>query len=82
MNPNNEEVIQQHLDTFEKESAPGEGHVESAEGIGGEESSRKEDLATEKQLRFLEKLGVEVTPNLTKKEASLLIDNALLRKVT
>jgi len=38
------------------------------------------DAATENQIRYLKRLGVEVTPGLSKKEASQLIDNALKPK--
>ena len=38
------------------------------------------DGATENQIRYLKRLGVEVTPGLSKNEASRLIDNALKPK--
>ena len=38
------------------------------------------DLATERQLRFLERLGVQPQEGLTKTEASQLIDQGLLQE--
>jgi hypothetical protein len=81
MDQNNDKVIQQHLDIFEESSAPCGRENNNAEGMGGKRSLQKDEPATARQLRFLEKLGVEVTPNLTEKEASILIGNALLRRV-
>jgi hypothetical protein len=38
--------------------------------------------ATEKQLSFMRRLGVEITPGMTKREASELIDSARSQAVT
>ena len=37
-------------------------------------------LATARQIRFLKKLGVEIPPILTRRRASWLIDEALVKK--
>jgi hypothetical protein len=42
-----------------------------------EREARNGELATAKQLQYLENLGVKVKPGLTKKEASALIDEAV-----
>jgi len=41
-----------------------------------EREQRNGDLATEKQLAYLKKLGIKMIPGMTKKQASELIDNA------
>ena len=42
-----------------------------------EREEKNGEPATAKQLQYLKNLGVETTPGLTKKQASILIDNAL-----
>ena len=42
-----------------------------------ERELRNGEPATTRQLQYLKNLGVEVTPGLTKKQASILIDNAV-----
>ena len=68
-----EEVIMAMLQEVGKD-----GRVErmqSANGLGRTNGVSNGDVpATEKQLGYLKKLGVEVTPGLTKKQASELID--------
>ena len=45
--------------------------------IREERELRNGEPATARQLEYLKRLGVEITPGLTKKQASILIDNAL-----
>jgi len=47
------------------------------EEIREERELRNGEPATAKQLQYLKNLGVAITPGLTKKQASLLIDNAI-----
>lgn len=47
------------------------------EEIREERELRNGEPATTRQLQYLKRLGVETTPGLTKKQASLLIENAL-----
>jgi hypothetical protein len=45
-----------------------------------EREQRNGEPATPKQLQFLKKLGVEVRPGITKREASMRIDEALMKE--
>jgi hypothetical protein len=45
--------------------------------IREERELRNGEPATTRQVQYLKRLGVELAPGLTKKQASLLIDNAL-----
>ena len=47
------------------------------EEIKEEREARNGEPVTTKQVEYLKNLGVPVTPGLTKKQASILIDNAL-----
>jgi hypothetical protein len=47
------------------------------EEIRQEREQHNSDPATAKQLQYLKNLGVETRPGLTKKEASVLIDEAI-----
>ncbi len=51
--------------------------IQTGRGNGNENGSSP---ATEKQIGYLKKLGVEVAPGLTKREASALIDEALAKE--
>jgi len=46
----------------------------------GQPPSGMDEPATEKQIAFLKRLGVEIPENLTKREASRMIDDALREK--
>ena len=46
----------------------------------GQPPAEMDEPATEKQIAFLKRLGVEIPKNLTKREASRMIDDALREK--
>jgi len=48
--------------------------MEKRNGFGSNSSS--DESATEKQLQYMEKLGLDVQPGISKREASALIDQA------
>ena len=81
MDQDSGERIQEHVDVLGEGPVPyeTEGNM-GGEGIGAGRPSVRDEPAKERQLRFLKKLGVEVTPGLTAEEASILIVNALLRR--
>ena len=48
-----------------------------AEQIRGERAAQKDDAATPKQKRFMQKLGIDYPEDVSRKEASVLIDEEL-----
>lgn len=50
-----------------------------AEQIRGERAAQNGDVATPKQKRFMKKLGLNFPENISRKEASVLIDEELSR---
>ena len=90
MNTSTQAKLDQYLDLYDEIKQKVRGDERAAlmmlqeltkdrrmEEIREERELKNGEPVTSKQLEYLKVLGVEITPGLTKKQASILIDNAL-----